>query len=166
MYLLTSLVLLSSNSNKERKQKDVTTCIFPTIANPEISDWQPLMTTHTLPHLTGWCFRFSWCFFNIIFRSLSPSSILSERKWTKAHGLGHSLIWCWNVKPLWSPGTFKRKVFECPSDYCPTSTDTPDPATGQLFSVSTRWSVPVTSVTQPLPKHTKSSYTLFWFPAQ
>lgn len=34
----------------------------------------------TFWHLTGWRFRFSWCFFNIIFKSLSPSSILSAMK--------------------------------------------------------------------------------------
>lgn len=53
-----------------------------------------ITNSHSHHILTGWCFRFSWCFFNIIFRSLSPSSILSESKWTKPHGPDHSLRWC------------------------------------------------------------------------
>lgn len=95
--LITSLVLLSPNNEKEREQKLSSNYLYL----PYQTTYIRLKTTydhiHPAPNLTGWCFRFSWCFLNIIFRSLSPSSILSERKWTKPHELGHLVTQCWNL---------------------------------------------------------------------
>ena len=54
---------------------------------------------------------------------------------TKTRSFTHMMLKCKTSRVTWDIP--KEGVSECPSDCCPTSTNSPDPATGQLFSFYT-----------------------------